>query len=139
MKLSFIMAKNNLRKWLMLAVMLVVVNTGSAVFAQDDQDNDPAAVEPPASTGGAVSSGTLSSGPWGGNTTTARPERNNTSAGTAARPVGGSTVLDLPDGPPNPDVPFDSNMNLAFLVVGIVFAYVVYRKRFAVKNEPLTK
>ena len=29
----------------------------------------------------------------------------------------------------NPDVPFDSNMNLAFLAIGLVFALVVYRRR----------
>jgi hypothetical protein len=48
--------------------------------------------------------------------------------GAALRPTSGAT----PDGRGpggNPDVPFDENMNLAFLAAGVVFAFMVVRKR----------
>ena len=56
----------------------------------------------------------------GTNSSTAKPAK-----GTLAKPAG---TLDLPD-PSNPDVPFDDNMNLAFLVTGIAFSFWVIRKR----------
>lgn len=84
-----------------------------------------------------------------GNTTPAigsdRPWENNTgSSGGTVRPYGsgnaitkkgGATPLGGVDPDPggNPDVPFDDNMNLGFLAVGIVFAIVVVRKRFNAK------
>lgn len=37
----------------------------------------------------------------------------------------------------NPDVPFDDNMNLVFLIVGLAFAFMVIRKKQSVKNESL--
>jgi hypothetical protein len=83
------------------------------------------------------------SGPWGnsagsaigsnGNATTqgtARPnDPNLSSASSAARPLAGPTP-DATGGPGgNPDVPFDTNMNLLFLAGGVAFAYIVYRRR----------
>jgi len=64
---------------------------------------------------------------------------DQTGADNSSRSRGGvrrlgraSTTLDDPGGPPgyNPDdVPFDSNLNLMFLVIGILFAsWVVVRK-----------
>ncbi len=43
--------------------------------------------------------------------------------GAAARPDPGG----------NPDVPFDENMNLAFLAAGVIFAAVVVRKKYLFK------
>lgn len=39
----------------------------------------------------------------------------------------------------NPDVPFDDKMNLAFLAVGLVFAFLVFKKRTAVKTAIANK
>lgn len=57
-------------------------------------------------------------------------------AGTAARPTGSTTDGRDPGG--NPDVPFDPNMNLAFLVAGVGFAYYIFSRKLktaAVKNK----
>jgi len=63
----------------------------------------------------------------------------NPGTGTAARPGEGPTV-DATGGPGgNPDVPFDSNMNLLFLAGGIGFAFIVYRRRLALKAIPVEK
>lgn len=59
--------------------------------------------------------------------------------GTAARPNAGPTV-DATGGPGgNPDVPFDSNMNLVFLAAGVAFAFMVYRRRLKLKAVPAEK
>lgn len=86
-------------------------------------------------------------GPWGnssgssigtnGNAITqgtARPaDPNLSSANAAARPAAGPTP-DATGGPGgNPDVPFDSNMNMLFLMAGIAFAYIMYRRKLKVK------
>ena len=62
--------------------------------------------------------------------------RQQARPGTSARPLGASTDGRDPGG--NPDVPFDDNMNLAFLAAGIVFALIVARKKFAVKTIPIS-
>lgn len=111
-----------------------------ATMAQDD-DSEPTET----STG---------SGPWensagstigsGGNALsegTARPADPTLSggSGTAARPAAGPTV-DATGGPGgNPDVPFDSNMNLVFLAAGVAFAFMVYRRRLKLKAVPSEK
>ncbi len=67
------------------------------------------------------------------NTNSARPG----AAGAAARPNG--SVADGRDPGGNPDVPFDPNMNLAFLVTGIGFAYFIFRKKFKVATVTANK
>lgn len=53
--------------------------------------------------------------------------------GSLARPAAGPTP-DATGGPGgNPDVPFDTSMNIMFLASGLVFAYVVYRRRLKLK------
>jgi hypothetical protein len=127
-----------------------------AVFSQEQQQDEqqqfeesPVDVNPVG-----TSTGTLSTSPWpnssgsstqdnqstqgsnGANSsnTSARPGSN-----PALRPVGGGTVTTGGPGGgfgiPNPDVPFDDNMNLAFLVVGLVFVFVVFKKRFGLGNK----
>lgn len=139
MTLSLNRGKIGLRKWIALAVIAVLVNTTS-VFAQDDQDQDPALIDNPVSVPGTQSSPSVGSGPWGNSSSSsARPStRENNSIAPSARPISGETTLGTDPGG-NPDVPFDTNMNIAFLVVGLVFAFVVYKKRFALKSEPLNK
>lgn len=53
-----------------------------------------------------------------------------TPAGAANRPA--STLDRNPGG--NPDVPFDDNMNLAFLAAGVGFAFFVMRKKLKLKE-----
>ncbi len=62
--------------------------------------------------------------------------RQSARPGTSARPSAGPS-LDGRDPGGNPDVPFDDNMNLGFLAAGIVFAFIVVRKKFAVKTIPI--
>lgn len=67
------------------------------------------------------------------NSTNANPANNAGqarpgAAGAAARPNG--SVADGRDPGGNPDVPFDPNMNLAFLVTGVGFAYFIFRRKF---------
>ena len=47
----------------------------------------------------------------------------------ASRP---GTVLG-PGDPPNPDVPFDANMNLIFLTAGVAFAFWIAMKKLAAR------
>lgn len=46
----------------------------------------------------------------------------------------GNPTPDNRDPGGNPDVPFDTNMNIAFLIGGLVFAFVVYRRRMKPVN-----
>ena len=122
------------------AIMLfaAVALAPAAVSAQNASSNDfndePAAVEP--NQGG---------GPWGNSAGSSIGTRDNSSTerqatdprlgpggGTLGRPAG--PTPDATGGPGgNPDVPFDTSMTLMFLAGGIVFAYVVYRRRLKLK------
>lgn len=116
-----------------------------AGFSQEADDRpvqeDPQVERP---SGSSTSNG-LSTSPWRGNSNTTpaieaqqqRPGTNPTNP--ALRPVGGNSVLDDPGPGGNPDVPFDDNMNLGFLAVGIVFAFVVYRKNVIKKPVTVSK
>lgn len=53
----------------------------------------------------------------------------NSATGHALRPAAGPTP-DATGGPGgNPDVPFDTNMNILFLAIGLVFAFIIFKKR----------
>lgn len=116
-----------------------------AGFSQEAEDQpvqqDPQVERP---SGSSTSSG-FSTSPWGGNSSSTpaveapqqRPSSNP--ANPSLRPVGGNSVLDDPGPGGNPDVPFDDNMNLGFLAVGIVFAFVVYRKSLIKKHVTVSK
>ena len=64
----------------------------------------------------------------------------NSSTGSANRPAAaqrpGSTLGGPGGGDPggNPDVPFDENMNLAFLAAGVVFAFYIAKKKLFSKT-----
>ena len=62
-----------------------------------------------------------------------------TSRATLSRP--GVTLADPGGGGPggNPDVPFDKNMNVAFLLVGAAFAFWAIRKRVTGRALPLNQ
>jgi len=62
-----------------------------------------------------------------------------TSRATLSRP--GVTLADPGGGGPggNPDVPFDKNMNIAFLIIGAAFAFWTIRKRITGRALPLNQ
>ena len=147
MKQSFFMfLRTNFTKQVAFIAIVLICIAPVISKAQDQEDqqviNQP--TTDPTSTGN--SNGTLSTSPWpnngsssssgiqatqsgeaGGSGAAARPGTN-----PAQRPVGGGTTLGRDPGG-NPDVPFDDTMNLGFLVVGLVFAFVVFKKRMASK------
>jgi len=118
-----------------------------AVFSQEQQQDEqqqfeesPIDVNPVG-----TSTGTLSTSPWPNSSGSSAQGSNGANSSNAAarpgsntnpalRPVGGGTTLSRDPGG-NPDVPFDDNMNLAFLVVGLVFVFVVFKKRFGLGNK----
>lgn len=139
-------------------VVVIAVAIGFIPLAGFCQEADEQLVQdlPQVERGGAdAGSSILSTSPWPGNAS-ATPNNdaqqqssgttNNTSNTTQQRPgitttaqrpgSRGNTVLDDPLPGGNPDVPFDDNMNLGFLAVGVVFAFVIIRKRLM--NKPIT-
>ncbi|MBL0358975.1 MAG: hypothetical protein IPP72_19880 [Chitinophagaceae bacterium] len=97
-----------------------------------------------------VEAPSTSSGPWqnsAGATIGTRDNSNPTPARPATDPrlgPGGGTLARGPvttaGGPGgNPDVPFDDNMNLAFLVAAVVFAFTVVRKKMRLKAVQVQK
>lgn len=115
-----------------------------AAYSQDRESGDGAQeeMEAPSST---------SSGPWQNSAGSTIGTRDNTpTVGNATTrpaadprlgPGGGSlsrgAVGDGRGPGGNPDVPFDTNMNLAFLLAGIVFAFIVVRKKLRLKAVPV--
>lgn len=131
-------------------LLVFTLSLPTVVFAQEaQQENDPAYQVEDLTTdpGNYTNPGTLSTSPWPNSSTTTNNSGSTNDptavSGANARPgataqkpvIGGGTTLASRDPGDNPDVPFDDNMNLAFLVVGLVFAYVVYKKRFAGINK----
>ncbi len=126
---------------LMIALCLLLPSKG---FTQDDPIIEDANTQELPVTSGSVNSSTnnwLNSVEPTPETITPNPNYDETgSAASSGRPPSvaqrpGST-LDAPTGGDpggNPDVPFDENMNIAFLAVGIVFAFYFVRKRFSSK------
>ena len=139
------LALNRFKKMIKSKIVLVLIATvflsPSVSFAQgtsrQGHDNDDDQPE--------VQSVSPNAGPWGnsaGSTigsaditpSTEKPvdPRLGPGGGTLGRPAG--PTPDATGGPGgNPDVPFDASMNLMFLAAGIVFAFVVYRRKFKLK------
>ncbi len=132
----------NYRSFAIAVAIALLPAVGFSQEAEDQPVQEDPQVERPS--GSSTNSG-LSSSPWGGNSSSTpavetqqqRPGANPTNP--ALRPVGGSTVLADPAPGGNPDVPFDDNMNLGFLAVGIVFAFVVFRKSIIKKPVTVSK
>ena len=142
MNLSSYIMKNYFNKYRFFAVVIVIGLLPVAGFSQEADEQQVQDLPQVESTPSSSSSSGLSTSPWPGNnsnsssTTTNQTQQQRPSTNPALRPVGGNTVLDDPGPGGNPDVPFDDNMNLGFLAVGVVFAFVVLRKRLM--NKPVT-
>jgi hypothetical protein len=147
------------KKHVAIIALLFICISPVTVFSQEQQQEEQQPIEQPTVDTRPVdnNNGTLNSSPWPSTSNSASD--NNAAAGSvdrysntgsAARPVtggtaqrpaaGGTVTAGSPGGGGgfdggNPDVPFDDNMNLAFLVVGLVFAFVVYKKRFASSDK----
>lgn len=122
-----------------VAVILITaaLTSPSVTYGQsqdDGYDDEPAA------------SSSTNAGPWQNSAGATVGTRDNGSGavrqavpaigpggGSLNRPAAGPTP-DATGGPGgNPDVPFDASMNIMFLATGLVFAYVVYRRRLKLK------
>ena len=124
-------------KMLAITIAGMLVLPVAAFSQQPEEGGEDQQVETPSST---------NSGPWQNSAGSTIGTRDNNAAGSAARPAadprlgpgGGSLsrpAAPLAGGPGgNPDVPFDSNMNLAFLAAGLVFAFTVVRKRLRLRT-----
>ncbi len=103
--------------------------------SQDDMEAPASTNSGPWQNSAGSTIGTRDNSPTVGNATT-RP-----AADPRLGPGGGSLnrgpVADGRGPGGNPDVPFDSNMNLAFLLAGVVFAFTVVRKRLKLKTVPV--
>lgn len=136
----FIFLRTSLLKQVaFIAIVLICAAPVKAQEPEDDQIIDQPTIDQ-GSTGN--SSGTLSTSPWPNNGSSSSSGSQASQSGGASgsgsaarpgtnpalRPVGGGTTLERDPGG-NPDVPFDDDMNLGFLVVGLVFAFVVFKKQ----------
>ena len=134
--------KKYFNKYKRFTIAVAIAMLPAAGFSQEAEDQpvqDIPDIENPAGT--STNSG-LSTSPWPGSSgsSTNETQQQRPGANSALRPVGGNSVLNTPPDPSgNPDVPFDDNMNLGFLAVGIVFAFVVYRKNFTKKPVTVKK
>jgi hypothetical protein len=160
MKQPFLIPEGKSQKKYLAFIALVFICTAPVtVFCQEQQQEEQQPIEQPTvdTRPVDVNTGTLNTSPWPSNSNSA--DNNGTSVdrynntGTAARPVtgtsgtaqrpGGTVLGDTPGaggggggfGNPDQGVPFDDNMNLAFLVVGLVFAFVVFKKRFVMGDK----
>lgn len=134
-----------------VAALMMVPTIG---FGQEEQEDGFGSGSSSDQQGQSVPAVTGSTSPWGnvtgaegttdqqdGTTTSTGEVRSRDSrangtapAGAANRPAG---TLDRDPGG-NPDVPFDANMNLAFLAAGVGFAFIVMRKRLKLKEAPVS-
>ncbi len=123
---------NIIKSRIAILLLAVVMSAPVLSYAQSDEEAEPATES---------ASGT---GPWGNSAASSVGSRSSSATteasatdprlnpGALARPAGATP--DATGGPGgNPDVPFDAGMNLMFLAGGLVFAYVVYRRRFKLK------
>ncbi len=137
--------KNNFSMYRFFAVVIAIGLLPVAGFSQEAAD-EPLVQDAPQveSAPGTSSNGSLSTSPWPGNNssrsnTTTNQTQQRPVSNPALRPVGGNTVLAGEDPGGSPDVPFDDNMNLGFLAVAVVFAFVVIKKRLVNKAVTVSK
>jgi hypothetical protein len=155
MKISFNIYKQSLKHHASMMIIAFAMLLPVCAFSQEDQQPQEEQPLAPAASSSNVqqSAGPVvgSSSPWENSaastvgTSSANPADAGSSAGTnsgrgtARRP--GSTLAGPGGGGPggNPDVPFDKNMNLAFLAIGAVFAFWTIRKRMIGNSAPLNQ
>jgi uncharacterized membrane protein YgcG len=143
------------KKYVAILAMVFISAAPATVFCQEQEEEQQPIEQPTVDPNPVdVNTGTLNTSPWpsgnnNANNNTGTVDRSTGAAArpntnSAQRPGNGGTVLSGPGGGGgfggggtggNPDVPFDDNMNIGFLIVGLVFAFVVYRKRFSIKYK----
>lgn len=148
MKLSLSIFKQSLKLWSFGLVVAFSIMVPNSAFSQEEQledqeigsgtnsqDQQPDGIGPvvggnPWDNSAGSSAGTSLDNNSGNDPTSAEPASR---PGAAQRP---GATLDI-EPPPNPDVPFDDNMNLVFLTAGLVFAFWVARKKMATKTAAI--
>lgn len=135
MRISLNISKEFLGRSLFTLIIAIFLLLPSKGFSQDDQDVD---VQSGSSSGSQQpdrNGSVINSSPWqngaGSGATTDAGSATTGAARPAAAQRPGSTLDGPGGGDPggNPDVPFDENMNLAFLAAGVVFAFYIAKKR----------
>ena len=134
MRISLNISKEFLGRSLFTLIIAISLLLPSKGFSQDDQDVQSSGSQQPDRNGSVINSSPWQNG--AGSSSSAEGSATGAAArpGAAQRP--GSTLDGPGGGDPggNPDVPFDENMNLAFLAAGVVFAFYIAKKRLFSKT-----
>ena len=124
----------SLKKIVVIAVSVGMLMLPVTVFSQEAQQEEENSSGSSNQQREEATSARMGSGPWQNSTSSVGTRDNSNAArpgskpSISARPAAGSS-LDGRDPGGNPDVPFDSKMNLAFLLTAVVFALMITRKK----------
>jgi hypothetical protein len=148
MKLSLSIFKQSLKLWsfgLVVAFSLLVPNSA---FSQEEQQQDQeistgsnSQDQQPDRTNPVVGGNLWDNS--AGSTIGTSSDNNNSSNASSTGPASRPGVAQRPgatlgiEPPPNPDVPFDDNMNLVFLASALVFAFWIARKKTGTKTAAI--
>ena len=137
MKISLSTHHYLVKFWSIALILGIVILTPSKGFSQDEPQEEQQINSGVQDVEVDRTAPVVGSDPWensaGSTIGTRSPVDNGTGAsadaparpGVAQRPA----AVDGPPDPPNPDVPFDANMNIAFLMSGLLFAFWIARKK----------
>jgi len=136
MKMLLIRSVNFVKNRTAVLVFAGFMLAPAAAFSQVDQEEEGGYNDPQLE----ISTAPGGEGPWQNSAGSAIGSSDNFSSTTprTTAPAGTphlsrpNATLDRDPGG-NPDVPFDDNMNLAFLAGGLLFAFIVVRKRWNLK------
>ena len=148
MKLSLSIFTQSLKLWSFGLVVASFTMLPNVAFSQEEQQEDQE-IGSGNNSQDQQSEGTVpvvGGNPWDNGTGSSvgtsldnNSSNDPTSTEPASRPRAAQrpgATLDI-DPPPNPDVPFDDNMNLVFLAAGLVFAFWVARKKMGSKTATI--
>ena len=128
----FIQIFRNKSLLLCFAALLALPLTGVAQQQEDDQQESYAVPEMEAPEQGSAGTGLFNEETEGSGGSLGIQEVDGTGGRGGSTAGTGTLSNPTPDGRDpggNPDVPFDRNMNIAFLIAGIGFAYMIYRRQ----------
>ena len=128
----FIQIFRNKSLLLCFAALLALPLTGVAQQQEDDQQESYEVPEMEAPEQGSAGTGLFNEETEGSGGSLGIQEVDGTGGRGGSTAGTGTLSNPTPDGRDpggNPDVPFDRNMNIAFLIAGIGFAYMIYRRQ----------
>ena len=137
MKISLSTHHYLVKFWSIALILGIVILTPSKGFSQDEPQEEQQINSGVQDVEVDRTAPVVGSDPWensaGSTIGTRQPVENAAGAaaesparpGVAQRPA----AVDDIDPPNNPDIPFDTNMNIAFLISGLIFAFWVAKKK----------